>query len=157
VHGVPLRSSFRSLAARALRPLLTALDRRLEQLAARLELHTMNLADVQRREIAGLDDRLRYDVAVMSEHLVGMERMARHVGEALEVAARPAPASAPTSPGGRAFVVALPGETLDLPGGASLVLSLAPGGDGSWQTVTDPVAAAGRSTLRIVELAEDQG
>ncbi len=115
----------------------------------------MNLADVQRREIAGLDDRLRLDVAVMSEHLVGMERMARHVGEALDAAPRPAPA--PTSPGGRAVVVALPGETLDLPAGASLVLSLAPGGDGSWQTVTDPVAAAGRSTLRIVELTEDQG
>jgi hypothetical protein len=155
VHGVPLRSLLRSTVARALRPLLTALDRRLEQLAARLELHTMNLADVQRREIAGLDDRLRLDVAVMSEHLVGMERMARHVGEALDAAPRPAPA--PTSPGGRAVVVALPGETLDLPAGASLVLSLAPGGDGSWQTVTDPVAAAGRSTLRIVELTEDQG
>ncbi len=143
------------MAARLLRPLFLALDRRLEQLAARLELHTMNLADVQRREIAALDERLVLDVAVMSEHLLGMERMARRVGD--DLAAGPRPAPAPSSPGGRPFVVALPGETLDLPAGASLVLSLAPGGDGSWQTVTDPVAAAGRSTLRIVELVEDQG
>ena len=50
---VPAR--FRTLVTRALRPVLAALDRRFERLAARLELHTTNLAEVQRREIGRID------------------------------------------------------------------------------------------------------
>jgi hypothetical protein len=108
------------------------LDRRLELLAARLELHTANLAAVQRDDIARIDDRLALDVAVVSEHLVAMERLTRRgSGLALGNASR--------------VLVALPGEPLTMPDGARLVACYAPGDDGTWHAVTD----AGPMTLRI--------
>lgn len=108
------------------------LDRRLEQLAARLELHTTNLAAVQRDEIARIDDRLALDVAVVSEHLVAMERLTRRAGDA--------------ALGDASHVlVALPGEPLTMPDGAHLVACFAPGDDGTWHAVAD----AGPMTLRI--------
>ena len=137
----------RSTAARAVRPAYVALDRRLEQLAARLELHTMNLADVQRREIAGLDDRLALDVAVLSEHLVGVERMARHVGDTLDVL----PAS------GERLLVALPGEALELPEGGRVLLALAPAGDATWRSVAGRCDPTDTATLRVAALPSSAG
>ncbi|HEX7096469.1 MAG TPA: hypothetical protein VF183_11340 [Acidimicrobiales bacterium] len=70
-----MNRSLRSLAARFGAPALAALDRRLEQLAARLELHTMNLANEQRRRLDAIDERVSLGLRLVDEHLLAMERL----------------------------------------------------------------------------------
>jgi hypothetical protein len=134
------RSVIRSTIARIVRPAFVALDHRLELLAARLERHTTNLSLDQRTEIARIDERLTLDVAVMSEHLVGIERIARR-----------ATSGAGSPPAGR-LVIALPGEPLAIPDGANgaAVAAYAANGDGTWS----PVAGADTSTLRVLHLPQ---
>lgn len=107
-------------------------------MATRLERHTERLAADQRNEIHRIDDRLTLDVAVMSEHLIGIDRTARRLADAT----RPA---LPTR-----FVLALPGERLCLPDGASFtdVAAFVAGTDGIWTRVPD----ADESTLRVAAL-----
>lgn len=107
-------------------------------LAARLERHTERLASDQRAEIHRIDDRLTLDVAVVSEHLVGIERTARRMADATQ-SAMP-----------ERFVLALPGESLRLPDQcrAADVAAFALGSDGVWNRVAD----ADESTLRLVVL-----
>ena len=126
------------MAAKVVHPLIAALDRRLEQLAARLERHTTNLSLDQRAEIRRIDERLTLDVAVVSEHLVGIERIARGVSRPVD----------------ERLVIALPGEQLRMPTGeAGGAIAYAPVGDGTWCRV----AAGDESTLRIVPLRSSPG
>jgi hypothetical protein len=69
-----LARSPRELTKRAVDPLLTALDRRLESLAARLEGHTSRLADAQRADLNRIDDRLAVELRVIDEHLLATQR-----------------------------------------------------------------------------------
>jgi hypothetical protein len=117
------------------------LDRRIEQLAVRLELHTQNLSVQQRAELRQIDEHLRLGVGVMSEHVVGIDRVARRVLESN---------ATPMSRGERA-VIALPGEALTLPAGISsdAVIAYAPEGDGTWASVP----TQDESTLRIVRIS----
>jgi hypothetical protein len=135
----------RSAVGRCLRPLLAALDRRLEQLAVRLELHTQNLSAQQRAELAQLDDRVKMSVAVMSEHVVGIERLARRVLSSDPSATSPASATPAVH-----AIIAQPGEALVLPPGvnAEHIIAFAPQGDGTWAAAS----AAGEHTLRIAQL-----
>lgn len=131
----------RSVLARVARPAFGALDHRLEQLAARLERHTTNLAIDQRNETRRIDERLTLDVAVMSEHLLGIERASRR----LALGASNATSGAV---GDGSLRIALPGETLVTTNNA-LVECYAPNGDGTWRRVSH----ADASTLRIVRPA----
>ena len=126
-----LTQPLRRLVARVVRPLLAALDRRLEALAARLEQHTSNLSADQRTELRRIDDRLTLDVAVVSEHLVGIERIARRV----------------TEKGSEQVLIALPGEPWPSHAGvgAADVVAFARQSNGSWLRST----AGDESTLRI--------
>lgn len=128
---------------KALRPVFAALDRRLDALATRLERHTERLAADQRTDIHRIDDRLTLDVAVLSEHLVGIDRTARRV------AATAQSLSKATSLPER-IVLALPGEPLCIPdgGGADGVVSFIAGEDGVWSRTT----RSDESTLRVVVL-----
>ena len=126
------------MVGKLLRPVLGFLDQRLDAMATRLERHTERLAVDQRDEMHRIDDRLTLDVAVMSEHLVGIDRTARRVADAT----RPA---LPTR-----FVLALPGERLSLPEGAPVtdVVAFAADADGVWTRVAD----TGDATLRVAAL-----
>lgn len=128
----------RSVAAKILRPMIATLDRRLETLATRLERHTERLAADQRTEIHRIDDRLTLDVAVVSEHLVGIDRTARRVADAAQ-AAMP-----------ERFVLALPGEQLRMPDHCSAadVAAFARGADGVWTRTS----GRDESDLRVVVL-----
>ena len=137
--GVPGRSVLRSVVARIVSPVLAALDRRLEALAARLERHTTNLSLDQRAEIARIDERLTLDVAVISEHLVGIERIARGVTGSMT---------------DERVIIALPGEPLRAPAGARAV-AYAPNGDGTWRRVAD--ADGDENTLRVVRAPASPG
>jgi len=126
-----LTQPLRRLVARVVGPLLAALDRRLEAVAARLEQHTSNLSADQRTEIRRIDDRLTLDVAVVSEHLIGIERIARRV----------------TNNGSEHVLIALPGEPWPSHAGvaAADVVAYARQSNGSWRRTT----AGDESTLRI--------
>ena len=136
---MPLRSTVRSFALGLLRPAYAALDRRFETLAARLELHTGNLNDAQREELRRVAHRLDLDVAVVSEHLLGIERVARRV--------------MPVGDG--RLVVACPGDLLRVPAGEQVddIAAYASAPDGTWHRV----AASSVDTLRIARLVERPG
>lgn len=135
---MPLRTQVRSLLARVVRPAFVALDHRLEQIAARLELHTKNLSDVQLATLTSLGHRIDLDAAVVSEHLVGIQRAARADGGAAD-----------------RVVIARPGTPLEIPVGAAVHSCAAylPEADGSWRRV----ASAGDDTLRIAQLVDRPG
>jgi hypothetical protein len=137
---VPLRTQVRSLLARVVRPAFVALDHRLEQIAARLELHTKNLSDVQLATLTSIGHRIDLDAAVVSEHLVGIERAALAGGG--------------RGPADR-LVIARPGAPLDIPAGAVVDSCAAylPEPDGSWRRV----ASTGDDTLRIARLVARPG
>ena len=132
------RSLLRSAAGKVSRPLVATLDRRLDALATRLERHTERLAVDQRTEIHRIDDRLTLDVAVLSEHLVGIDRTARRVSDATR----------PTMP--RRFLLALPGEPLHGPEATDPdeVAAFVRDDDGAWVRA----AVLDDSSLRVVVL-----
>ncbi len=123
--------------------MFAALDRRFDAMATRLERHTERLAADQRTDIHRIDDRLTLDVAVLSEHLVGIDRTARRV------AATAQSLSKATSLPER-IVLALPGEPLCMPDGAGAdgVVAFIAGEDGVWSRTT----RSDESTLRVVVL-----
>ena len=146
---MPLRTQVRSLLARVVRPAFVALDHRLEQIAARLELHTKNLSDVQLATLTSIGHRIDLDAAVVSEHLVGIVRAALAGG-----AERAALAGGGRGPADR-LVIARPGAPLDIPAGAVVDSCAAylPEPDGSWRRV----ASTGDDTLRIARLVARPG
>lgn len=149
-----LRSKVRSSLARLARPLFAALDHRLEVLAARLERHTKNLHDDQRGELHRIEKRLDLDVAVVSEHLLGIERVARTLRAdegARTLRADDAAHTLRADASGR-IAVARPGEALVVPDDATVAgceaYEAAP--DGTWR----PASTAGEGTLRIARLVD---
>lgn len=118
---------------------MNLLDRRLETLASRLERHTVNLAEAQRSEFRLVEDRVRLDAAVASEHLLAMERLS-------------AGASDRSSAPGTVLALAMPGETLVVPDGHTPVSTRAysPNADRTWSRVEH----MGEDTLRIATLAK---
>lgn len=134
------RSLFRTVLGPIARPVAQRIDRRfdarLEAFAARLETHTANLSADQRAEIARIDSRLTLDVAVISEHLLGIERIARTVA---------APAISDR------LVIVHPGEPLPTTVAGMAVVAYADDGQGAWRR-TD---SAELSTLRIVVLPSE--
>ena len=126
------------MVGKLLRPVLAFLDQRLDATATRLERHTERLAGDQQREVHRIDERLTLDVAVLSEHLVGIDRTARRVADATR----------PALP--ERFVLAMPGERLRVPEGVPIVdvAAFAVGDDGIWTRVS----VAADSTLRVAVL-----
>lgn len=132
------RSLLRSAAGKVIRPLIATLDRRLDALATRLERHTERLAADQRTDIHRIDDRLTLDVAVLSEHLVGIDRTARRVSDATR----------PAMP--RRFLLALPGEALQVPEATDPdeVAAFTRDDEGAWVRT----AVLDETSLRVVAL-----
>jgi hypothetical protein len=77
----------RTIAKRAVGPMLGLFDRRFRELAERLERHTTNLAADHREQLRQVDDKLALDVRLIDEHLLAVQRATRRV----EAIAHPLP------------------------------------------------------------------
>jgi hypothetical protein len=76
------------MARGALGPFVEMLDRRLEQLAGRLERHADQLAADQSRRLDAIDEKVRVNARVVDEHLLAIGRAARSLNDAAAVGAR---------------------------------------------------------------------
>jgi hypothetical protein len=139
--------SARGIAKRAADPVLAVLDRRLQELAVRLERHTSGLAADQARRFEQLDARVQLDLRVVDEHLLAMAR----------VAEAPVPASSiVTEVDGSPVLLALPGAPLGAaPDGYRIDAVSALVGDGGqgWRVLDDRTETLRTDTLRIARLA----
>jgi hypothetical protein len=140
-----VKQRLRSVAKRGAAPFVGVLDRRLHELAVRLERHTSQLAADHSRRLDQIDDRLRLDLRVVDEHLLAITKAA------------PRGASAPltTTVGDVVVLVAPPGVLLEpLPPGMRIVAvsSYSSGPDGTWSEVA---GGERTDTLRVAQLAPD--
>jgi hypothetical protein len=141
-----VRRTAKRIGQRLFAPLLGAIDRRLQDLAIRLERHTANLAADQGRRLDHIDERVRIDLRVIDEHLLAINKATHGQADRRE----------PTQPvldaGSGLVLVAHPGAPLgDVPSGYRIadIRSYVSTSSGGWE----PVAAGERiDTLRIARL-----
>jgi hypothetical protein len=136
----------KGIAKRAGSPLLAALDRRMQDLAVRLERHTSNLALDQSSRLDRLDERVQLDLRVVDEHLLAISR-------ATSGSSDPDRAPLLAAVGDAMVLVAPPGVAIDaVPEGYRVVgvSSFTPGDDGTWRVVSGDERIG---MLRIARLA----
>jgi hypothetical protein len=124
-------------------PFLGLLDRRLHDLAVRLERHTSALAAEQGRRFDQIDDRIRLDLRVVDEHLLAITK----------AAPRGPSAALATTVGDAMILIAPPGVRLEpVPDGMQIVSvsSYSSGSDGAWTVVA---GSERTDTLRVAHLA----
>jgi hypothetical protein len=140
-----VKQRVRAAAKRGAAPILAALDRRLGDLAVRLERHTSALAAEHGRRLDQIDDRVRLDLRVVDEHLLAIAKATGSNDSS------PSTLLAPV--GDSLVLIAPPGVLLEpIPAGMRIVEVSAFMADehGTWRVVPGDERT---DTMRVAQLA----
>jgi hypothetical protein len=140
-----VKQRVRAAAKRGAAPILAALDRRLGDLAVRLERHTSALAAEHSRRLDQIDDRVRLDLRVVDEHLLAIAKATGSNDSS------PSTLLAPV--GDSLVLIAPPGVLLEpIPAGMRIVEVSAFMADehGTWRVVPGDERT---DTMRVAQLA----